>query len=94
MPRPKSSTSTSVIASRFRTTAPSAGPLVVSASSIPYIDASRAPRPDGTNTASTATIAPTAEIPPRNGIVASPGSLPTERSRKYSPAPPITHVPQ
>ena len=65
--------------------APSAGPLVVSASSIPYIDASRAPSPDGTNTASTATIAPTADTPPRNGSVARPGSLPTERSRKYRP---------
>ena len=60
----------------------------------PYIDASRAPRPEGANTASTATIAPTADVPPRNGIVSRPGLEPTLRSMKYTAVPPISQVPQ
>ena len=67
---------------------------VVSASSRPYIVASRGPSPDGAKTASTATIAPTALTPPRNGTADRLGSPPTERTMKKSPRPPISHVPE
>ena len=73
-----------MIASRFSTVAPSATASVVTASSSPYIDASRTPSPEGAKTASTATIAPTALTPPRYGIVETDGSPPTERSMKKS----------
>ena len=60
----------------------------------PYIDASRGPRPDGANTESTATIAPTAAVPPRKTIDETSGCAPTERSRSQSASPPITQVAQ
>ena len=65
-----------------RIVASSATPEFVTASSSPYIDASRTPRPDGTNTTSTATIAPIADTPPRNGSVAQPGSPPRLRTSR------------
>ena len=65
-----------------------------SASISPYIDASRGPRPDGAKTASTATIAPTAAVPPRKTIDAASGCAPTDRSSSQSAEPPITHVPE
>ena len=57
------------------------------------MEASRTPRPDGANTTSTATIAPTAEAPPRNGIDLNGGSA-TERTMNQKPTPPSTQVPQ
>ena len=68
-------------------------PLVVTASSSPYIDASRTPSPEGANTKTTATIAPTAAVPPRKTIVAGSGCAPTERSSSQSANPPRTQVP-
>ena len=76
-----------MIASRFRRVTPRAGPLVVTASSSPYIDASRAPSPDGKKTTSTATIAPTAETPPRNGIVDEPGVAAEAAQQEVDPEP-------
>ena len=81
-----------MIASRFRTVAPSATDSVVTASISPYIDASRTPSPEGAKTASTATIAPTAATPPRYGIEETAGSPPTARSMKKRPAPPSGQV--
>ena len=74
------------------TVAPSATASPTTASSSPYIDASRTPRPEGAKTASTATIAPTALTPPRNGIEENAGSPPTERSMKKRAAPPSGQV--
>src|SRR6478672_8512685 len=72
-PAPNNATSTTVIRNRFITVTPRAGPALVTASSRPYIDASRAPSPDGAKNASTATIAPTADTPPRYGTVETGG---------------------
>jgi hypothetical protein len=69
-----------VIASRLRTVTPSAAPDETITSRRPYMDASRTPRPDGANTTSTATMAPTAAVPPRYGMVEMPGSAWSERS--------------
>ncbi len=57
------------------------------------MEASRTPRPDGAKTNTTATIAPTAAVPPRKTIVAGSGCAPTDRSRSHSAKPPSTHVP-
>ena len=81
-----------MIASRFSTVAPSAIASVVTASSSPYIEASRTPRPEGAKIASTATIAPTALTPPRYGISETDGSPPSARIMKKSAAPPSGHV--
>ena len=86
-PTSRSAASTTVIARRLSTIAPSATPSEATARSRPYIDASRTPRPDGAKTASTATIAPTALVPPRNGIEIGSGSPPTDRSMKKSATP-------
>src|SRR5918993_1841057 len=87
-PTRRSSPSTTVITIRLRTTAPSATPLGAKARTSPYIDASRTPSPDGAMIDSTATIAPTAAVPPRNTIVSGPASPPRARMRKREPAPP------
>src|SRR5581483_10997808 len=92
--RRNSSSSTSVIATRLRIVADSAAPDDVTASMSPYMDPSRAPRPDGVKNAKTATIAPTADVPPRKTIVGTDGCAPTERSSSHRPTPPSTHVPE
>ena len=94
IPIAKRASSTIVIASRLRIVTPSAAELVVTAVSRPYIEASRTPSPDGAKTTSTATIAPIAAVPPRNGIVERAGVPPTLRIRKKSASPPISQVPQ
>ena len=81
-----------MIASRLITIAPSATASPTTASSRPYIDASRTPSPEGAKIASTATIAPTALTPPRYGIDEIAGSPPTERSMKNIAAPPSGQV--
>ena len=68
LPRAGAPPRRAVIAIRFRTVAPSAAPSDATASIRPYIEASRTPSPDGAMIESTATIAPTALTPPRNGI--------------------------
>ena len=81
-PTAKSPSSTDVITIRLRIVAPSAAELVVTVVSRPYIDASRTPSPPGAKTTSTATIAPIAAVPPRNGIDESGADPPTARIRK------------
>jgi hypothetical protein len=82
-----------VIATRLRSVAESAAPDDVMASISPYIDPSRAPSPEGAKNASTATIAPTADTPPRKTMVETVGCAPTERRSSHTPVPPMTHVP-
>jgi hypothetical protein len=83
-----------VIATRFSTVVPSATLLVVIVASSVNIAPSRKPRPDGAKKTSTAKIAPTALVPPRNAIESTAGSPPTARTRKKSAAPPTSHVKQ
>jgi len=66
-----------VIATRLRSVAERAAPGATTASMSPYIEPSRAPRPEGAKNASTATIAPTAETPPRKTTVDAAGCAPT-----------------
>ena len=83
-----------VIVRRFSTVTPSATPFVVTASSRPYIEASRTPSPDGVISERKATIAPTAATPPRYGMSTTDGSPPSARSRKKIAEPPTSHVKQ
>jgi NAD(P)-dependent dehydrogenase (short-subunit alcohol dehydrogenase family) len=94
IPARKRPSSTTVIVRRLRIVAPRAVESLMIAISRAYIDASRTPSPDGAKTASTATIAPTAAVPPRNGIALRCGAGPRLRIRKYRPNPPISQVPQ
>ena len=81
-----------MITSRLSTVAPSATASPTTASISPYIAPSLTPSPEGAKIASTATIAPTAAAPPRNGIEENDGSPPTDRSMKKRPAPPSGQV--